>query len=44
MDLSMKTAIFTLTIGDPSGYIPCMLSARNYAWRHNISYFKGVLK
>ncbi len=35
----MKTAIFTLTFGDPSGFIPCMLSARNYARRHQISYF-----
>lgn len=35
----METAIFTLTIGDPSGFIPCMLSARNYARRHGIRYF-----
>ncbi|MBN2315289.1 MAG: hypothetical protein JXM79_15270 [Sedimentisphaerales bacterium] len=35
----MKTAIFTLTIGDPSGFIPCMLSVRNYARRHHIRYF-----
>lgn len=35
----MKTAIFTLTIGDSSGFIPCLLSARNYARRHGISYF-----
>lgn len=39
MDLSMRTAIFTLLIGDPSGFIPCMLSARDYARRHAISYF-----
>lgn len=35
----MKTAIFTLTLGDPTGYIPSMLSARDYARRHHISYF-----
>jgi hypothetical protein len=35
----MKTAIFTLSIGESSGFIPCMLSARKYAQRHNISYF-----
>ena len=35
----MKAAIFTLTIGDPFGFIPCMLSARNYAREHDINYF-----
>ncbi len=35
----MRIAIFTLNIGEPSGFIPCMLSARKYAQRHNISYF-----
>lgn len=35
----MKTAIFTLNIGDTSGLLPGMLSAKNYAQKHGISYF-----
>lgn len=35
----MRTAIFTLCIGESSDFIPCMLSARKYALRHHISYF-----
>jgi hypothetical protein len=37
--MKIKTAIFTVNIGDDSDYFPAMLSAQFYAKKYNISYF-----
>jgi len=37
--MKIKTAIFTVNIGDDLDYLPAMLSAQFYARKYNISYF-----